>query len=127
MCLAMNLRGPRRVVNDDGISFLQGRAMHKFSYTRICDSAIDIDYLEVQSFEMNVYLVFLKANGHAGFVYDKDSPKRFYSTSQIREVFAHCTVKQAVMKHDSPYDEMIGNPPKSAEQMALPFTMQLPY
>lgn len=31
------------------------------------------------------------------------------------------------MKYDSPYDEMIGNPPKSAQQMALPFSMQLPY
>jgi hypothetical protein len=52
---------------------------------------------------------------------------RFFSTGQIREVFSHCTVQQAVMKYDSPYDEMIGNPPKSAQQMALPFSMQLPY
>ncbi|MEC8748358.1 MAG: DUF6482 family protein, partial [Pseudomonadota bacterium] len=45
----------------------------------------------------------------------------------IREAFAHCHVQQAVMKHDTPYDEMIGNPPKSKEQMALPFSMDLPY
>ncbi len=101
--------------------------MHKFSYTALCDASLDIDYLEVQSFEMNVYLVYLKVGEHEGLVYDHDRPKRFFSTGQIREVFAHCPVKRAVMRHDSAYDEMIGNPPKSKEQMTLPFTMQLPY
>ena len=52
---------------------------------------------------------------------------RFFSAGHIREAFAHCHVHKAVMKHDTPYDEMIGNPPKSEEQMALPFSMQLPY
>lgn len=101
--------------------------MHKFPYATIRESSLEIDYLEVQSFEMNVYLVHLKVGDKAGLVYDNDRPKRFFSTGQIREVFAHCRVKTAVMKHDSAYDEMIGNPPKSKEQMTLPFTMQLPY
>ncbi|GGW91427.1 DUF6482 family protein [Alteromonas halophila] len=101
--------------------------MDKFSYTQVCDAALDIDYLEVQSFEMSVYLVYLKAHGKAGFVYENDRPKRFFSTGQIREAFAHCQVAEAAMKHDSPYDEMIGNPPKGASQMTMPFSMQLPY
>lgn len=101
--------------------------MHHFAYHSIRDATLEIDYLEVQSFEMSVYLVSLTAQGKSGLVYDNDRPKRFFSTGQIRECFAHCAVKQAVMKHDSPYDEMIGNPPKSAEQMTLPFSMQLPY
>lgn len=102
--------------------------MHKFLFTQIEGKSLSIDYLEVQSYEMNVYLVYLTVGNKSGMVYDKqDRPMRFFSTGQIREVFSHCTVQQAVMKHDSPYDEMIGNPPKSAEQMALPFSMQLPY
>lgn len=102
--------------------------MHKFKFSDIASRAVDIDYLEVQSYEMNVYLVYLTIGTQSGLVYDdKDNPKRFFSTGQIRELFAHCRVDKAVMKHDTPYDEMIGNPPKSREQMALPFTMDLPY
>ncbi|MFT5996948.1 MAG: hypothetical protein ACI9RV_002558, partial [Glaciecola sp.] len=36
-------------------------------------------------------------------------------------------VKQAVMVHDSPYDEMIGNPNKPEKSMEMPFSMQQPY
>jgi len=102
--------------------------MHKFFFSEIEDKSTVIDYLEVQSFEMNVYLVYVSIGGNSGMVYDKhDKPMRFFSTGHIREAFAHCAVEKAVMKHDTPYDEMIGNPPKSAEQMALPFSMELPY
>ena len=102
--------------------------MHKFLFTQIEGKSLSIDYLEVQSYEMNVYLVFLSIGDKSGMLYDdKDKPMRFFSAGHIREAFAHCAVEKAVMKHDSPYDEMIGNPPKSAEQMALPFSMVLPY
>lgn len=102
--------------------------MHKFYFRDIEDTTTAIDYLEVQSYEMNVYLVFLSIGDKSGMLYDdKEKPMRFFSAGHIREAFAHCIVKKAVMKHDSPYDEMIGNPPKSAEQMALPFSMALPY
>lgn len=102
--------------------------MIKFRFDTIAKQAWVIDYLEVQSYEMNVYLVQIAIGDKVGLLYDKDDkPMRFYSTGQIREVFAHCDVKQAVMKHDSPYDEMIGNPPKASHSVALPFTMDLPY
>ena len=77
---------------------------------------------------MNVYLVTLNVGTHSGMVYDdKDKPKRFYSSQQIREAFANCQVAKAIMVHDTPYDEMIGNPPKASDKMALPFSMALPY
>lgn len=103
--------------------------MYKFNFSDIAEVPTTIDYLEVQSYEMNIYLVLLRIGENTGMVYDskKDTPMRFFSTGHIREAFAHCEVKMAVMKHDTPYDEMIGNPPKSAEQMALPFSMALPY
>ena len=102
--------------------------MQKFYIRDIEDTPTVIDYLEVQSYEMNVYLVYLSIGKQSGMLYDnKDKPMRFFSAGHIREAFAHCHVHKAVMKHDTPYDEMIGNPPKSEEQMALPFSMQLPY
>ncbi|WP_394222183.1 DUF6482 family protein [Alteromonas gracilis] len=102
--------------------------MQKFYFRDIEDTPTAVDYLEVQSYEMNVYLVYLTIGNVSGMLYDnKDKPMRFFSAGHIREAFAHCHVQQAVMKHDTPYDEMIGNPPKSKEQMALPFSMELPY
>ena len=102
--------------------------MQKFYFRDIEDKPTTIDYLEVQSYEMNVYLVYLTVGNHSGMLYDnKDKPMRFFSAGHIREAFAHCNVSRAVMKHDTPYDEMIGNPPKRKEQMALPFSMDLPY
>lgn len=110
------------------LKIVEAHIMYKFHYSDITTRSVDIDYLEVQSYEMNVYLVFLSIGDNAGLVYDNtDKPMRFYSAGHIREAFAHCQVKKAVMKHDTPYDEMIGNPPKASQSMALPFTMTLPY
>jgi hypothetical protein len=100
----------------------------KFVYSKLPLSDFHIDVLEVHSFEMNVYLVTLNVGLQSGMVYDdKDRPKRFHSSQQIREAFAECEVDRAIMVHDSPYDEMIGNPPKASDKMALPFSMDLPY
>ena len=100
----------------------------KFVYSSLPSSGYQIDLLEVHSFEMNVYLVTLNVGTPSGMVYDdKDKPKRFYSSQQIREAFANCQVAKAIMVHDTPYDEMIGNPPKASDKMALPFSMALPY
>ncbi|WP_100642379.1 DUF6482 family protein [Alteromonas facilis] len=99
----------------------------KFPFSALSpDQAIDL--LEVHSFEMNVYLVQLTIGSHTGMVYDdNDRPQRFHSAQQIREIFAEFEVLKAVMVHDTPYDEMIGNPPKASERMALPFSMSQPY
>ncbi|TPV59202.1 NADH-quinone reductase [Aestuariibacter sp. GS-14] len=102
--------------------------MYKFWRKDLEADVLAIDVLEVQSFEMNVYLVQLTCGNQTGLVYDdSDKPMRFYSAGHIREFFAHCSVATSYMKHDTPYDEMIGNPPKAAHAMALPFSMEMPY
>lgn len=102
--------------------------MQKFLITEIRKTPLHIDKLEVQSFEMNVYLVKLYIDTTEGFVYDNnDRPMRFNNTQQIRDTFVSCDIVQAVMVHDSPYDEMIGNPNKPEPSMAMPFSMQQPY
>ena len=89
---------------------------------------IAIKRLEVQSFEMNVYLVKLITYDAEGFVYDaNDRPMRFHNSQSIRDAFEHCDVTEAVMVHDSPYDEMVGNPNKPEQSMAMPFSMDQPY
>ena len=102
--------------------------MHKYKMSDITKQALSIDKLEVQSFEMNVYLVKLHIGANSGFVYDKaDRPMRFHSSQQIRDLFELCKIDKAVMVHDSPYDEMVGNPNKPEQSMEMPFSMQQPY
>jgi hypothetical protein len=102
--------------------------MHKFYIEDIRKNPISIVTLEVQSFEMNVYLVKLYTNEADGFVYDaSERPMRFNNSQQIRDAFELCMVDKAVMVHDSPYDEMIGNPNKAEPSMQMPFSMEQPY
>ena len=63
--------------------------MYKFWRKDLETNEWDIDVLEVQSFEMNVYLVQLTSGNKTGLVYDdSDKPMRFYSAGHIRE-FLH--------------------------------------
>jgi hypothetical protein len=107
--------------------------MKKFKMSDIQKNPINITKLEVQSFEMNVYLVKLHQHNDAGemesgFVYDSnDRPMRFNNSQQVRDAFELCDVEKAVMVHDSPYDEMVGNPNKPEKSMEMPFSMQQPY
>jgi hypothetical protein len=102
--------------------------MKKFEMSTIEKQPISITKLEVQSFEMNLYLVKLHTNDESGFVYGaQDRPMRFYNYQQIRGAFELCDVSQAVLVHDSPYDEMIGNPSKPETSIEMPFSMQQPY
>ena len=66
--------------------------MYKFWRKDLETNEWDIDVLEVQSFEMNVYLVQLTSGNKTGLVYDdSDKPMRFYSAGHIREFFAQAS------------------------------------
>lgn len=99
----------------------------RFIYSDVMQRHTEIDRLEVQSFEMGVYLVKVQIGQNIGMLYEGERLKRFNNTQQIRDAFESIKVKIAVMKHDSPYDEMIGNPPKAENPMVLPFSMIQPY
>ena len=102
--------------------------MAKFFFDKFYNQPVHIEYLEVQSFELSIYLDKLTVAGETGFVYGKnDNIMRFNSSQHIRDCFAACQVDHAILVHDSPYEEMIGNPPKSSETMAMPFSMTQPY
>lgn len=99
----------------------------KFDYTQLLKNPREITCLEVQSFEMNVYLVKLTIDFEDGMLFDNAELKRFRSSQEIRDAFENFTVERAIMVHDSPYDEMIGNPEKTSISVALPFSMLQPY
>ncbi|WJG09377.1 DUF6482 family protein [Aliiglaciecola sp. LCG003] len=99
----------------------------KFDYERVIRDKITIDLLEVQSFEMSLYLVKLHVGNNQGMLYQGPSLKRFHSAQQIRDAFEVINVSKAIMVHESPYDEMIGNPPKAKGATILPFSMSQPY
>lgn len=99
----------------------------KFWIKNIKSKSMAVDMLTVCSYEMNVYLVELRAGDEKGLVYEGDSPMRFYSSQHIRDVFDGLNILAAQMIHESPYDEMIGNPDSVQSAGILPFSMGQPY
>lgn len=99
----------------------------KFQYAQLEAGKTAIERLELQSFEMNVYLVKLTLQGESAMLFDGERPMRFHSTQHVRDCFEGFNVTQAVMTHASPYDEMIGNPPGSDTPMEVPFSLTQPY
>jgi hypothetical protein len=96
----------------------------KFIHRDIVKNKPFIELMCVHAYEMNTYLVSLTIGGQQGMVCDSGGrPKTFSSAAQIRDSFAKCKVKQAQLLHDSPYDEMIGNPAKPSPTCAIPFSM----
>ncbi|XOV80496.1 MAG: DUF6482 family protein [Aestuariibacter sp.] len=84
-----------------------------------------IEKLSILSFEMNIYLVTVLTKDFQGLIKNPDgNPQRFRSVQQVKEEFAECNVKFAELIHESPYDEMIGNPAKANDQMVLPINMR---
>ena len=82
---------------------------------------VAIHKLRVLSFEMNIYLVDVELDDYRGLIRDeKGNPMRFHSVTQIKELFSGIEVKEAELVHESPYDEMIGNPPRANNAMVLP-------
>ena len=87
-----------------------------------------IQRLTVLAHEMSLYLVQLSIDGEEGILCgDDDRPMRFFNAVSIREAFAGFQVEQAYMHHDTPYEEMVGIPPKACEPLILPFSLRLPY
>lgn len=99
----------------------------KYHYQELLDHPVTIDLLEVHCFDMNIHLVSLHTGIQSGMLYENQHPMRFHNTQQVRDAFDTIVVKRAVLKHESPFDEMIGNPPKADNGMVLPFSMKQPY
>ncbi len=76
----------------------------KYPMTTLTKKPHLIERLEVQSFEMNVYLVKVTIAGESGFVTDiKNSPMRFHNSHMFSDMFDHCDVQSSCMTQVSPY------------------------
>ncbi|AWL13415.1 hypothetical protein HMF8227_02967 [Saliniradius amylolyticus] len=84
-----------------------------------------LEQLYVRALEMGIYLVEVDQGQGLALLYNGDRPMRFHSLTLVKKAFVDFTVKQAKLCHESPYDEMIGNGPVSAESMELPLNMKL--
>lgn len=104
-----------------------GYKLEKFVYKTLNPTELVISKLIVLSYEMSVYMVKLECQNQQGLVYDNERPMRFFSTQQIRDAFHYFRVEHAEMHHQSPYDEMIGNPASVQNISILPFSMLHPY
>ncbi|WP_338294787.1 DUF6482 family protein [Planctobacterium marinum] len=88
---------------------------------QLLNNKAPIERLRILSFEMNIYLVEIHQGEFSGLLRAQDGrPQRFNSVAQIKELFSESDVRSAELVHESPYDEMIGNPPRAANQMVLP-------
>jgi hypothetical protein len=99
----------------------------KFTLNNVFAKKMVIRMLTVRSYEMNIYLVELEVGEQKGLVYQDDRPRRFSSSQHIRDTFDGYQVLAAQMLHESPYDEMIGNPESAQSAGLLPFSMAQPY
>ncbi len=82
-----------------------------------------IKQLKILSFDMNIYLVEVDTGLYQGLIRAPDgNPQRFHSVQQVKDELQNCQVVKAELVHESPYDEMVGNPPSADNKMVLPVT-----
>lgn len=83
-----------------------------------------IDKLTIHSFDMNLYLAEVIVSGHPHMVCDTNGrPVHFKSVQHVKEQFADTSIVKSELRHESPYDEMIGNPPSSGDALVIPINI----
>lgn len=80
-----------------------------------------IDKLIICSLELALYQAFVVIDGEEHAVWE--SGKKILRTRnliEMREKFAPFNIGTTVLRHDSPYDEMVGQPVSSGNRMEVP-------
>ena len=73
-----------------------------------------IDELIIHSLEQALYHALVVVDGTEHLVWEDE--KKILTTrslTEMREIFQHLVIGENVLRHESPYDEMIGLPVKS--------------
>lgn len=85
-----------------------------------------IDELTIHSFEMGLYLAKVQCQGQTGFILQSDllqkgqrRPQRFKSVTEVLQLLDKAQVKNAVLLHQSAYDEMVGQGGKVDNSLRL--------
>ena len=79
------------------------------------DKEDGIDELIILSLCQSLYTVRVVKNGEYFKIKKRFKDYRAFSVGQIHKDFEPCKIKKVTMVQDSPYDEMIGHPPKFSD------------
>jgi hypothetical protein len=80
-----------------------------------------IPALTVRSVTMSVCTVEVELDNNTYVLCDsQDRVMRFNGVEHARNSLSHLEVEQALLLHDSPYDEMVGTPEVAGEPILVP-------
>jgi hypothetical protein len=95
----------------------------KFTLENLRKRKVVLDKVTIHSFDMSLYLVELNVGQHSGMlVGSNDRPLHFRSVEQVKNEMADFHIRNAQLKHESPFDEMIGNPESAKQPLIVPLS-----
>ena len=96
----------------------------KIKYRNLTD--YQIDKLIIVSLEQALYQAMVVIDDEEHVVWDSDSKLvQSRTLNRIKERFETLDIPQAVLRHESPYDEMVGQPLKGhSNRMEVPLGMK---
>ena len=78
-------------------------------------SSKSIEKLIINSLEQALYQAIVIIDGEEKVVWQsKEKTLLTRNLTKMREYFEHMEIKEIVLRHESPYDEMIGQAPKNS-------------
>ena len=87
-----------------------------------------IDKLIINSLEQALYQAVVVIDGEEHLVWkSQDKTLITRNLTKMREHFEKLDIKEIVLRHESPYDEMVGQPPKSGTNRLEVPLRQNPY
>ena len=71
---------------------------------------IEINELNIHSYESGIYLVEVDCEESHGFIYNENNEhlRKFANVNEVKDTFNECRIKQAFLVQESAYDEMCG-------------------
>ena len=75
-----------------------------------------VDKVIIHSHDLSLYLVSIVVDGEEHYLVDSEGrPVRSHNKLVLQSLFERHQVKQMVLRQQSAYDEMVGQPPKSGD------------
>ena len=88
---------------------------------------IEIEKLIINSLEQALYQAIVVINSEEHVVWlNSEKTLTTRNLTKMREYFEKLDIKEIVLRHESPYDEMVGQPPKNGNRLEVPLR-QNPY
>ncbi|TDF35458.1 Na(+)-translocating NADH-quinone reductase subunit B [Alteromonadaceae bacterium M269] len=95
----------------------------KFTLDGLKRRKVLLDDVTIHSYDMSLYLVELSVGQHTGMLCSEDGrPLHFRSVEQVKNSLSEFVVNQVLLRHESPFDEMIGNPESAKQPLIVPLS-----